>query len=293
MLPRIAPRFQRTALLCALLIVSALAYAQPSAPAPNDSSADIKAPATEDQRAKEAPAPSKAKATRTSARPDAQNTPYVRYTGELMRDSKSAISGVFPITFALYENEKDSTPLWEETHYVAVDLGTYTIDLGKQSALPKELLHQRRWLAVEVQNLGELLREQITLTPHTHDREEAPTKIKNLSFAELADRAVTADLAHMAADAQRLGGKTLEEIDRFGELQRQFVQLRARVNNIQSMGNTTVAERTTMSDPVGTGPGEHFRLRCPAGQVVVGISGRANDAIRNAQLICAPLEPMR
>lgn len=293
MLLRIAPRFQHTTLLCCILAFSTLAVAQPSASAQTDSAADIKAPATKGDSTTDAPAPSKAKATRKREDPNAQTTPFVRYTGELMRDSKSALSGVFPITFSLHENEKDTTPIWQETHYVAVDLGTYTIDLGKQAQLPKELLHQRRWLAVEVQNLGELLREQITLKPHDDSHKDPPTKIKNLSFAELADRAVTADLAHVAADAQRLGGKTLAEIDRFGELNRQFVQLRARVNNIQAMGNTTVAERTTMSDPIGTGPGEHFRLRCPAGQVVVGITGRANDAIRNARLICAPLEPMR
>lgn len=296
MFVRFATRSLPLLLLLSALLVAAAAYAQTTTPSKAHDEAAIKAPATEGNRGRAATsnaAPSKAEAPQKRRAPASDDAPFVRYTGELMRDSKSAISGVFPITFELYDNEKDSTPIWQERHFVAVDLGTYTIDLGKQTALPAHLLNQRRWLAVNVQNLGELLREQITLKPHKDEQKQAPTKIDRLSFAELADRAVTADLAHVAADAQRLGGKTLEEIDRFGELQRQFVQLRARVNNIQSMGNTTVAERTTMSDPVGSGPGEYFRLRCPAGQVVVGITGRANDAIRNAQLICAPLEPMR
>lgn len=296
MFRRIVHSFSRFALLCCLLVIGVVAYAQQSASPPDHDETEIKAPATEGtsvRTTKAKTSPTQAETTTKRRDPTPDGPPFVRYTGELMRDSKSAISGVFPITFELYEREKDTTPLWQEQHFVAVDLGTYTIDLGKQNTLPKDVLNQRRWLAVNVQNLGELLREQITLKPYKSEQPQPPTKIQNLSFAELADRAVTADLAHMAADAQRLGGKTLEEIDRFGELQRQFVQLRARVNNIQSMGNTTVAERTTMTDPVGNGPGEHFRLRCPAGQVVVGITGRANDAIRNAQLICAPLEPMR
>lgn len=288
MTSRIAHRFSLFLCLSACLALGVGASAQKNDAANDAGEADIKAPATEGK------APNPKNATRAKrATPPNDDHPVVRYTGELMRDSKTALSGVFPITFELYENEDDSTPFWQEQHFVAIDLGTYTIDLGAKEKLPKDVIQQRRWLAVHVEGLGELLREQITLTPHKDTRRETPTKIKNLSFAELADRAVTADLAHVASDAQRLGGKTLEEIDRFGELQRQFVQLRARVNNIQNIGGTTVAERTSMTEEVGTGPGEHFQLKCPKGQVVVGVTGRANDAIRHAKLICAPLEETR
>lgn len=288
MTSRIAQRFLPLLLLTGCLTLVVGASAQKNDAANDDAEADIKAPATEGK----APNPG-ARQRAKRATPQDKSQPVVRYTGELMRDSKTALSGVFPITFELYENEGDSTPFWQEQHFVAIDLGTYTIDLGAKEKLPKEVIKQRRWLAIHVEGLGELLREQITLTPHEDRTKETPTKIKKLSFAELADRAVTADLAHVAADAQRLGGKTLEEIDRFGELQRQFVQLRARVNNIQNIGGTTVAERTSMTEEVGTGPGDHFQLKCPKGQVVVGVTGRANDAIRHAKLICAPLEETR
>lgn len=278
-------------LLCVSVMAAVSAYAQRSSADAADSSPPIEAPATKDAKANAASSTQRpSKPRRQRATPSEQ---FVRYTGELMQDSKTPLSGVLPITFELYESEDDDTAIWKEKHYVAVDLGTYTIDLGKSTPIPSELIRQRRWLAVRVDTLGELLREQITLNEYQPTDKEAPKKIKNLSFAELADRAVTADHAHIAADAQRLGGKTLEEIDRFGELQRQFVQLRSRVNNIQNMGGTSVARRTSMSEPIGNGPGAHFRVQCPEGQVMVGITGRADDAIRHAQLICAPLEQTR
>lgn len=275
-------------LFCVSLIAAVSAYAQKSSADAGDPSSPIEAPATEDTSK---PSTQSRPALRRDREPSGQQ--FVRYTGELMQDSKTPLSGVFPITFELYDAEKDDKPIWREKHFVAVDLGAYTIDLGKETAIPSELIRQRRWLAVRVDTLGELLREQITLNEFRPTERLAPKSIKNLSFAELADRAVTADHAYVAADAQRLGGKTLEEIDRFGELQRQFVQLRARVNNIQNMGGTSVARRTSMSEPIGSGPGAHFRVQCPEGQVMVGITGRADDAIRHAKLICAPLEQTR
>lgn len=277
-------------LLCVSVIAAVSAYAQKSSADTADTASAIEAPSNDDANSRAASsARNRARARQERGTPP----PFVRYTGELMQDEKTPLSGVFPITFELYEGETDDTPIWKEKHFVAVDLGTYTIDLGKTSPIPTELMRQRRWLAVRVDTLGELLREQITLNAYTPPESTAPKSIKNLSFAELADRAVTADHAHVAADAQRLGGKTLQEIDKFGELQRQFVQLRARVNNIQNLGGTSVARRTSMSEPIGNGPGAHFRVQCPEGQVMVGLTGRADDAIRHAQLICAPLEQTR
>lgn len=283
-------------ILCCAIAAAVTAYAQQSSDENVEASSNIEAPATQGAKsnanASDDATPQRKRAPRRTQNASS-DAPFVRYTGELMQDSNSPLSGVFPITFELYENENDDTPIWREKHFVAVDLGAYTIDLGKRTAIPARNFKQQRWLAVNVDTLGELLREQITLREHTPKTSTAPKNIKNLSFAELADRAVTADRAHVAEDAQRLGGKTLEEIDRFGELQRQFVQLRARVNNIQAMGGTQVARRTSTSEAIGNGPGQHFRVQCPEGQVVVGITGRANDAIRNAQLICAPLEQTR
>lgn len=277
-------------LLCVSLVAAVSAYAQKSSADAADPASAIEAPGTDDANDRVvSPAQKRARPRRER---DTQE-PFVRYTGELMQDAKTPLSGVFPVTFELYDREKDDKPIWQEKHFVAVDLGTYTIDLGKQTSIPSALIGQRRWLAVSVDTLGELLREQITLNAYAPAESVAPKRIKDLSFAELADRAVTADHAHVAADAQRLGGKTLQEIDKFGELQRQFVQLRARVNNIQNLGGTSVARRTSMSEPIGNGPGAHFRVQCPEGQVMVGLTGRADDAIRHAQLICAPLEQTR
>ncbi len=225
---------------------------------------------------------------------EARQQPFlVRYTGELMRADSTPISGVLPMTFSLYTNENDDKAIWKERHYVAVDLGTYTIDLGQQVQLSRSLENQTRWLAIEIDSFGEVLREKMVLRPWTNPKPQTPTHVQNLSFAEIADRALTADHAHMAADAERLGGKTLKEIDKYGELYRDFVQLRAKLNAIQASGGTRVAERTTITEEAGKRGGQYFRVTCPEGQVVVGITGSADDSIHELKLICAPLENRR
>lgn len=214
----------------------------------------------------------------------------VRYTGELIDNENNPISGVFGVTFRLYEEEDSKQPIWSERLFVAVDLGTYTIDLGQQTPLAQNLTNQRRWLSVSVDTLGELLREQVVLRPYTPARETAPERIRELSFAALADRAVSADTARVAEDAERLGGKTLADLDRYPELYRQVVELRSQVQAIRNSGGTRVARRTTTTETTGGPGGVHFRITCPEGQVVVGITGRAGSAIDALGLVCAPLE---
>lgn len=223
------------------------------------------------------------------------NTPdfHVRYTGELIDADSKPLSGVMGLTFRLYEEEGSTTPIWSERLFVAVDLGVYTVDLGAQTPFPRELSGQRRWLSVSLETLGELLREPIVLRPFTAPPKSTPARIQQLSFAELADRAVMADHARIAEDAERLGGKTLAEIDRYPELYRQFMELRSQLHAIRNSGGTRVARRTTTTEIVGGPGGATYRITCPEGQVVVGITGRAGSVVDGLGVICAPLEQIQ
>src|SRR5690625_5275502 len=127
MFVRFATRSLPLLLLLSALLVAAAAYAQTTTPSKAHDEAAIKAPATEGNRGRAATsnaAPSKAEAPQKRRAPASDDAPFVRYTGELMRDSKSAISGVFTITFELYEHEIDSTYFRTTSQFVAIDLCT-------------------------------------------------------------------------------------------------------------------------------------------------------------------------
>lgn len=216
-----------------------------------------------------------------------------RFVGELLDSNTQPLSGVFRFTFELHNEQRSSSPAWSESNFVAVEIGSYTIDLGKVRSIPDNLFGKQMFLAVKVEGFGEILRQRVTLTPYVPSAPELPPAIAELAFAALADRALLADRARQAEDSDRLGGKTLAEIDKYPELQRQFVELRQQLNIIRTTGGTRVAERTTVTERVGGHAGIEYRTMCPQGQVVVGIAGRADQGVDSISLICAPLEHAR
>lgn len=222
-----------------------------------------------------------------------ERAPVFRFVGELLDAANKPISGVFRFTFELHSSARSSTPLWSETTFVAVEIGSYTIDLGAQTPLPQNLLGNKAFLAVKIEGFNEILRQEVTLTPYQAPAPRVHPAVAELTFAALADRALLADRARHAEDADRIGGKTLAEIDRYPELHRLFVELRQQVNVIRTTGGTRVANRTTATERVGGNAGVEYRVMCPEGQVVVGISGRADQGVDSLGLICAPLEHVR
>lgn len=240
------------------------------------------------------PEPAVAAAVGEEAAPSRRNRSapdlLVQYTGELLDADSKPLSGVMGVTFRLYDEEDSDRPIWSERLFVAVDLGVYTVLLGEDTPFPRELSGQRRWLSVNLDTVGELLRENFVLSPYAPATKETPARIQQLSFAALADRAVMADHARIAEDAERLGGKTLAEIDRYPELYRQFMELRSQLHAIRNSGGTRVARRTTTTETVGGPGGVTYRITCPEGQVVVGITGRAGSVVDALGVVCAPLE---
>lgn len=195
--------------------------------------------------------------------------------------------------FRLFEDEAATSPVWTERSFVAVTNGAYTIDLGSITPLPRSLHGRRLWLSVDVDTLGELVRDAVHVRPYRPAPPAVTSRLAEITFAALADRALLADRAFEAEDAQRLGGKTLAEIDRYPELYRQFMELRQQVTAIRHSGGTRVARRTTTMDMTGGPGGAGFRVTCPDGQVMVGITGRAGSVIDAISVICAPLENVK
>lgn len=222
-----------------------------------------------------------------------ESSGVVRFVGELLRAENRPVSGVFRMTFALHTSQRSSSPVWSETEFVAVDIGSYTVDLGGKTPIPSDLFGKRAWLSVSVPEIGEVIRQEIDVRAYEPVVRPAPPAIAELAFAALADRALIADRARQAEDADRLGGKTLAEIDRYSEIHRLFVELRQQVNVIRSSGGTRVANRTSITERVGGNAGLEYRVTCPEGQVVVGINGRADQGVDSISLICAPLEHAR
>ena len=79
----------------------------------------------------------------------------MNYSGKALDADAKPLSGIAGITFAIYKDQYESSPLWLETQNVTADSkGNYAIQLGatKPEGLPLELFSsgEARWLGVRV-----------------------------------------------------------------------------------------------------------------------------------------------
>jgi fibronectin-binding autotransporter adhesin len=108
----------------------------------------------------------------------------IRITGTLHDAGGKSLTGNVPVTFALYQDQNDTTATWEETQTISLDAsGHYSVLLGSTNAngLPLEIFSagQARWLGV---------------------RPEGQTEQPRILLLSVA-------YALKAADADTLGGK--------------------------------------------------------------------------------------
>jgi hypothetical protein len=212
----------------------------------------------------------------------------VPFRGELIDGQNAPISGVFPMEFRVYDSETGTAPVYTEPHFVAVVEGMYEIRMGVSQPLPPELLGRPVWVAVHLGSTGEISRvatvlAQVEGTPSR----EAIIGSLDITWADLAERAVQAEEALDADDCLRVGGKTLEELDRYEELLAQLVEVRQAVNEAT---RPSIGGRTTTLERIGGSGGLPYSRNCPPNHVVVGVRGGAGDLIDSIELICAPLE---
>ena len=83
----------------------------------------------------------------------------VNFSGRASNGQGGPVTGIAGITFAIYQDQYNGSPLWLETQSVQTDAkGNYTVQLGatKSTGLPLELFTsgEARWLGVRV-NGGE------------------------------------------------------------------------------------------------------------------------------------------
>jgi hypothetical protein len=218
----------------------------------------------------------------------ADGTMRVRYRGEFVDDESAPISGVFPLTFKLYVQEDADEAVWEEHQYVAVFEGRYDVWLG--SATPLAAAHDGAslFIGVELALIGEVARHALTLAAESPPppREEVIAEL-DLTFADLADRALRADHARQADDCTLLGGRSLEEIDRYEELLTTVADLRESLDEVTGV---RLGSRTTTLERIGGAGGNSYSRTCPPGHVVTGMRGGAGALIDSVELICSPLQ---
>jgi hypothetical protein len=226
--------------------------------------------------------------TFASAKASAQAPLTFAYRGELIDDTNTPISGVFPLTFQLYRQQDASDAFWSETHWVAVIEGQYDVLLGRQTTLEQEWDGQAVFIAVELGDLGEFLRHAYTpnVLPEPPTRDEAIAAL-DVTFADVADRALFAVEADIADSCDTIGGMTLEELDRYEEVLEQIAELEAQVSRATG---AQLGSRTTTLERVGGSGGNPYSRSCPPGHVITGVRGGAGSLIDSIEIVCSPLQ---
>jgi|HubBroStandDraft_4_1064222.scaffolds.fasta_scaffold00619_4 hypothetical protein len=103
----------------------------------------------------------------------------VNFSGKAI-DQGKAVAGVTGITFAIYNEESDGSPLWLETQNVQADSkGNYSVQLGatKSEGLPLDLFTsgEARWLGVRINGGEEQPRVLLLSVPYALKAADAQT----------------------------------------------------------------------------------------------------------------------
>jgi len=104
----------------------------------------------------------------------------VNYSGKALDAQGKALSGIAGVTFAIYKDQYEGSPLWLETQNVTADSkGGYTAQLGatKSEGLPLDLFTsgEARWLGVRVNGGEEQPRVLLLSVPYALKAADAET----------------------------------------------------------------------------------------------------------------------
>jgi hypothetical protein len=191
------------------------------------------------------------------------------YSGAVKDSKGSPVAGIFWFRFGLHKDKADPKMLWSEEMYVAVDRGSYQVELGKERPIPQAIELSELFLSIHIDGV-EVERQQVTADMVSGGAgTPAIPGASGLSSAGCAECLK----AERAGDCERLGGMS-------------FKQLSETIAQKQISVGTTAH----FTSAVGSGEGTPFRLTCPPGFVVTGLKGKADDKISNLQLVCSPLE---
>ena len=210
------------------------------------------------------------------------------YSGQLRDEAGAAIGGIYPLTFALHKTGETRKRLWWETHWVAVDEGVYTVELGGEKPIPEKLDLTSLYIGVSLTGGGEMVRERLSERNQPEEPVAPAPPVPGVAApgapsvrtggggtVDYAEKAGLAYEAEHARDSDRIGNLTMEQLDE-------------RFKTRKSGARLGTARR--YSGSAGGEGGRPFRLVCPKGYVAVGIRGAGGIYIDSLEVICAPLE---
>jgi len=200
----------------------------------------------------------------------------VAHSGRMVDEAEKPMGGIFPMAFKLHPDGKSRKVIWSETHWVAVDLGTYTVRLGGKKVLPVQDVLDKAWLSVEVRGVGNVSREPWATQPaEPNAKADTATKSPGKADAKFAETSGYATEANHAKNADKLQDMTVADI-------------------IRKTGQETTGVKVgTVKRPgtkVGGPGGRPFEETCPKGYVMTGIKGATATYLDSIQIICSPLE---
>ncbi len=201
----------------------------------------------------------------------------IQYQGLLRDEAGQGVSGVFPLSFALHRGRSGRQNVWKEDHWVAVAEGSYQLELGRRNPLPPGVDPEALYLSVALPGGREIVRERLSTeriffsVPVESSAAPAPSGAPGgLEYVKRAERAETAE---HAANAERLEGQSLADIER-------------RVAG----GPLVVGQQKRYMAPAGSGQAEKVEIVCPRGWVLTGIEGGSGILIDALSIVCQPLE---
>ncbi len=232
-----------------------------------------------------------------------KSTPIkILYTGQLQDGNGDPISGVFPLTFKLYKHQLAAESIWQEQHFVAVVDGQYRLELGTRDVLVQEQLEGKRWIGVEFDTEGEILRDQLIVSivdPTKPDGQQiagsAAGSNRSSTFAEVAERANYAEHAALADRAEKLGDLDAETVEKLSNLALErlgehLIDPDAHKGGKLGGKSPVSTERKLMDTRAGGRGGEAYKIHCPPGFVVTGIEGTAGRLVDSVQVVCSQIQ---
>jgi hypothetical protein len=225
----------------------------------------------------------------TAAPPKSASTPYFWYRGELLDTKNRPISGVFSLTFKLFDQSGGGPVLWQERRFVAVEDGSYDVKLGLASPLHRKVVEAEVVLATELEGQGQMSIEPIRVRLVTPESDPRSFRLPASTFvAERANKAQLALHAQQADNCITLNGKPLAEFDRFDDMLRELTILRQEASAEQQ--GTRIGVRAVGLPRVGGGTGNRYSRSCPPGTVMTGATIHAGDLVDSITATCTRIE---
>ncbi len=200
----------------------------------------------------------------------ANNTKTLVYTGAMQDGTGRPVGGIFAIRFGLHQKIDEPKLIWSEDLFIAIEKGTYQVELGKERPIPQTLPLTTLFLSVQVDGV-EIQRVPVAETMVSGGQSGPGQPVLAPTGDAVPSAQCTACMK--AQDSEKLAGMTLPQL-------------------LETLAKKQVALGSSlhMTEAVGNKEGDMFFLTCPPGYVVTGIKGSATDSIRSAQLVCSPLE---